>query len=83
MNCPKCGTDEGWIGPRFESIPIGGYPSRMPFRVEERLRYLCKTCGYSRFEPTKDVPPPLPPPPNRFVGYHFATWPIWRWLFGR
>lgn len=56
--CPKCGSDKGWDGPVYQPADfIPGYrefPSRW---IDPRLKFTCRTCGYSRTEPTKDAPP--------------------------
>ena len=55
MMCPKCGSVEGWEGPRYQRRQPG---------AGERLLFACYGCGYMRAEPTKDAPvrgiaPPL------------------------
>ncbi len=47
MTCPKCGSDVGWKGPKYEYLG----------------ELLCGERVCESLEPTKDAPPPPPPPP--------------------
>ncbi len=85
--CPKCGSRDGFDGPRFRvrtrMVP-GGYLPVVP-RDFEVLAFACLTCGYEYDMPCLDAPAPLPPPidrdPGVEVGGRGFGWP-WRWRRG-
>ena len=63
--CPKCGRfakhsfgEDSWArGPRF----IDGFHTPFPTTSgAEWLEYVCKDCGYTFYEPTKDSKPAIP-----------------------
>lgn len=78
LACVKCGSDQGWGGPRYEHLGYSmGYGA-----IGEALVYSCRVCGFRRQEPTKDAKPyrkppqgidvtelrsPPPFPPNRVI----------------
>lgn len=51
--CPKCGSDKGWTGPRYVITPSMRYSF-------EALLFKCAVCGYERSEPVKDAKPVEP-----------------------
>lgn len=53
MDCPKCGSSEGWSKPTYSYVFVGY--GGLDDRINERLEFTCLTCGYVRYEPTKDA----------------------------
>lgn len=56
--CPKCGSDQGWEGPRYGYVSFVIVGENEPPHSGEWLAFRCLTCGYERREPTKDAQPP-------------------------
>lgn len=50
LACPKCGSVQGWIGPRFAR-----YENHGAYGVQSHdyLGYACAICGYEREAPVK------------------------------
>lgn len=85
--CPKCGSDRGWLGPKYKATEFTGGPGIGCRWASEALLFTCQSCGYVRSEPTMDAPMPLPPPldtdPGTQVPSPTAGWSWMMRLMGR
>lgn len=55
--CPKCGSNDSWQGPRYmpASIVESRDPRVPPVNAPESLIYSCGGCGFQIAQPTKEA----------------------------